>query len=217
MEMKKQANAGIFQILKKRIIEMEYEPGMAVSEKDLIEEFGVSRTPVREALLRLSQIGLIEMVPRVGTFVTQIDLMMVKYAYEVKKNLEGLAAELACQRATEEEIDELFEIIDRFGKYDIVRDYKCCIQDDQRFHAIVRQAARNPILSDSLDELNTKTARFLQYIHYVIDDYEWFSSSLKEMAEAIKKRDCQEARLSTERHTLKFLEQLSKKFFGNPQ
>ena len=215
--MKKQANTGIFQILKKRIIEMEYEPGMAVSERDLIEEFGVSRTPVREALLRLSQIGLVEMIPRVGTFVTQIDLMMVKYAYEVKKNLEGLAAELACQRATEEEIEELFEIIERFSKYDIVKDYKSCIQDDQRFHAIVRKSARNPILTDSLEELNTKTARFLQYIHYVIDDYEWFSSSLKEMAEAIRKRDCQEARLSTERHTLKFLEQLSKKFFWNPQ
>src|SRR6056297_315443 len=215
--MKKQANVEIFQILKKRIIEMEYEPGMAISEKDLIEEFGVSRTPVREALLRLSQIGLIEMIPRVGTFVTQIDLMMVRYAYEVKKNLEGLAAELACQKASKEEIDELFEIIDRFAKYDIVSDYKCCIQDDQRFHAIVRQAAGNPILSETLDELNAKTARFLQYIHYIIDDYEWFSSSLKEMAEAIRRRDCKEARISTERHTLKFLEQLSKKFFGNPQ
>jgi DNA-binding GntR family transcriptional regulator len=215
--MKEQANIGIFQVLKKRIIEMEYEPGMAISEKALIEEFEVSRTPVREALLKLSQIGLIEMVPRVGTFVTQIDLMMVRYAYEVKINLEGLAAELASQRATEDEIKELFEIIERFSKYDIINDYKVCIQDDQRFHAIVRQAARNPILSDALDELNIKTARFLQYIHYVIDDYDWFNSSLKEMAESIRKRDAEEARQSTERHTKKFLEQLSKNFFGNPQ
>ncbi|MBK5251543.1 MAG: GntR family transcriptional regulator [Peptostreptococcaceae bacterium] len=215
--MAEQANVGIFRILKKRIIEMEYEPGMAISEKALIEEFEVSRTPVREALLKLSQIGLIEMVPRVGTFVTQINLMKVKYAYEVKKNLEGLAAELACERASQDEIDELFEIIERFSKYDIVKDYKSCIQDDQRFHAIVRQAAGNPILSETLDELNTKTARFLQYIHYIIDDYEWFNSSLKEMADAIKSRNKESARKSTERHTLKFLEQLSKNFFGNPQ
>jgi DNA-binding GntR family transcriptional regulator len=214
--MKEQANIGIFQVLKKRIIEMEYEPGMAISEKVLIEEFEVSRTPVREALLKLSQIGLIEMVPRIGTFVTQIDLMMVKHAYEVKKNLEGLAAELACKRATEDEINELFIIIERFKHYDIVNDYKLCIQDDQRFHAIVRKSARNPILLETLDEMNTKTARFLQYIHYIIDDYEWFTASLTEMADAIRNRDQEAARKSTENHTLKFLEQLSSNFFGNP-
>ncbi len=211
--MKEQANVEIYHILKKRIINMEYLPGMSISEKDLITEFNVSRTPVRESLLKLSQIGLIEMIPRVGTFVTQVDLEMVKYAYEVKKNLEGLASELASQRATQEEIDELFEIIDRFSKYDIVNDYKACIQDDQRFHQIIRLASRNPILINTLDELNTKTARFLQYIHYVIEDYNWFSLSLKEMAEAIKNRDRNEARKTTEEHTQIFLEQLSKQFF----
>ena len=213
--MKEQANIEIYKILKKRIIEMDYIPGMPILEKELIEEFKVSRTPIREALLKLSQIGLIEMIPRKGTFVTQIDLSVVKHAYEVKKNLEGLAAELASQRATKEEIDELFEIIKRFSKYDIVKDYKCCIQEDQRFHQIVRQASRNPILIDTLDELNTKVARFLQHIQYVLDDYEWFDSSLSEMAQAIKNHDRNKARISTEEHTLKFLEQLSKNFFNN--
>lgn len=211
--MREQANVEIYHILKKRIINMEYLPGMPISEKDLISEFNVSRTPVRESLLKLSQIGLIEMIPRVGTFVTQVDLELVKYAYEVKKNLEGLASELASQRATQEEIDELFDIIDRFSKYDIVKDYKACIQDDQRFHQIIRLASRNPILIDTLDELNTKTARFLQYIHYVIEDYNWFSLSLQEMAEAIKNRDRNAARKTTEEHTQIFLEQLSKHFF----
>lgn len=213
MTMREQANVEIYHILKKRIINMEYLPGMPISEKDLISEFNVSRTPVRESLLKLSQIGLIEMIPRVGTFVTQVDLELVKYAYEVKKNLEGLASELASQRATQEEIDELFDIIDRFSKYDIVKDYKACIQDDQRFHQIIRLASRNPILIDTLDELNTKTARFLQYIHYVIEDYNWFSLSLQEMAEAIKNRDRNAARKTTEEHTQIFLEQLSKHFF----
>lgn len=210
----KQANPSIYETLKKRIIELDYKPGETLSEKDLFEEFGVSRTPVREALLRLSQIGLVEMVPRVGTFVTQIDPMMVRHAYEVKKNLEGLASELASQRASRGEIDELFEIIDRFDGYDIDKDYKACIQDDQRFHQIIRSASRNPILIDSLETLNIKTARFLQYIHYVIDDYEWFSASLREMAEAIRDRDGDRARKATEVHTEKFLKQLSRNFFG---
>ncbi|MCP4136507.1 MAG: GntR family transcriptional regulator [bacterium] len=210
----KLANIHIFEILKKRIINLEMKPGDPIQEKDLIEEFGVSRTPVREALIKLAQIGLIETRPRVGTFVTQIDLKSVKNAYEVKKNLEGLAAELAAKRASDKEIDELFEIITRFAKYDIVRDYKLCINDDQRFHQIIRQASGNEMLIEILDQLNTKTARFLQSIEYVIDDFDWFYETLKNMASAIKARDTEKARIETEEHTLKFVNLMSRRFFG---
>lgn len=212
--MNKPANVEIYNELKRRIVEMEYKPGEALNEKQLIEEFGVSRTPVREALLKLSQNGLVDLKPRVGTYVSQVDLKAVKHAYEVKKNLEGLAAEMAALRASEEEIGELFNIIDRFSKYDIVRDYKECIKDDQRFHQIIRGASRNPILIEMLEELNIKTARFLQYIQYVLEDYKWFDESLREMAEAIKNRDTDKAREVTEEHTRMFLEQLSRYFFG---
>lgn len=212
--MNKPANIQIYKELKRRVIEMEYKPGDPINEKQLIEEFGVSRTPIREAILKLSQQGLLDLKPRVGTFVTQVDLQSVKYAYEVKKNLEGLAAELAAQRANKGEIEELFEIIQRFETYDIVDDYKECIKDDQRFHQIVRTASRNPILIETLEELNTKTARFLQYINYVLEDKAWFMGSLKEMARAIKDSDGETARKATEEHTKQFLEQMSKRFFG---
>lgn len=211
--MEKPANIEIFNELKRRIVEMEYKPGDVINEKHLIEEFSVSRTPIREAILKLSQIGLLEIKPRIGTYVSQIDLASVKQAYEIKKNLEGLAAELAAQRANKEEINELFDIINRFESYDIVKDYKDCIKDDQRFHMIIRTATRNPILIEILDELNIKTARFLQYIQYVLDDYDWFFESLKEIAKAINDRDKDKARIETENHTNKFLEQLSRNFF----
>lgn len=210
----KPANIEIYIELKRRIIEMEYNPGDAINEKKLIEEFKVSRTPVREALLKLAQQGLVDLKPRVGTFVTQIDLQSVKYAYEVKKSLEGLAAELAALRATKSEIEELFEIVDRFEHYDIVEDYKACIQDDQRFHQIVRNASKNPILIETLEELNTKTARFLQYINYVLEDKNWFIGSLRQMAEGIRDGNKELARRITEDHTKEFLEQLSRRFFG---
>lgn len=80
-----QDNQNIFDIILNRIINLDYEPGRLISEKQLIEEFSVSRTPIREALLKLSEKGFVELVPRVGTYVTQIDLRNVKYAYEVKK------------------------------------------------------------------------------------------------------------------------------------
>jgi DNA-binding GntR family transcriptional regulator len=210
---KQPTTQSIYETIKSRIVEMDYLPGFSLIEKDLSEEFGVSRTPIREALINLKADGLISIIPRQGTFVSQIDLHEVRNAFEVKKNLEGLAAELASQRATNDEIDELFEIIERFNKYDIKNDYKSCIKDDQRFHQIVRNASRNPILSNMLESLNTKTARFLQNISYVIDDYNWFNVSLKEMANAIKNRDKEASRIEAELHAKKILEELSKKFF----
>jgi len=212
-ELDKVASNKIFDELKTRIIEMKYSPGDMLNEKALAEEFEVSRTPVREALIKLSQIGLVDIRPRIGTYVSQIDLISVKHAYEIKKNLEGLAAELAAQRASEEEIYELFEILRRFESYDVVKDYKSCIQDDQRFHMIIRNASKNPMLIEILDELNTKTARFLQHIHYILDDYEWFYNSLMKMAEAIRDKDPQRAKEATEEHTNKYLLWLSKNFF----
>ncbi len=209
-----QSNEAIFDSLRKRIIELEFPPGSMLNEKDLKEEFGVSRTPIREALIKLAQIGLVETRPRVGTFVTQIDLQQVKNAYEVKKNLEGLAAELAAKRATEKEIEELFLIIERFSSYHIVEDYKLCIQDDQRFHRIARLCSRNETLIEILDMLNTRTARFLQYIRYVITDYDWFRRSLRDIAEAIRNRNPEAARCHTEAHTKEFLDQMSQRFFG---
>jgi len=210
----KQSKPLIYEELKRRIIELEMKPGDPIIEKDLSLEFGVSRTPVREALIKLTQIDLVEFRPRVGTFVTQIDIATVKSAYEVKKNLEAFAAELAAKRATEEEIQTLFQIIDRFSTYDLVKDYKQCIQDDQLFHEIIRRASKNEILIDTLDMLNTKTARFLQSIHYVIQHYDGLIDSFKSIANAISNRDAVEARNQTEEHTRLFLEEMSKNFFA---
>ncbi len=208
-----QANIQIFEVLKKRIINLELKPGDPIIEKDLVEEFGVSRTPVREALIKLSQIGLVETRPRVGTFVTQVDLKQVKDSYEVKKTLEGLASELAATRATKEEIDELFKIIERFAHYDIVKDYKLCIEDDQKFHRIIRQASRNDMLIEVLEVINTRTARFLQSIEYVINDDEMFNDSLNKMANAIRDRDAALSKKVTEEHTKDFVDQMSRRFF----
>ena len=212
--MVKQSKPLIYETLKKRIIELEMKPGDPIIEKDLSLEFGVSRTPVREALIKLTQIDLVEFRPRVGTFVTQIDIATVKSAYEVKKNLEAFAAELAAKRATDDEIKSLFQIIDRFSTYDLVKDYKQCIQDDQLFHEIIRRASRNEILIDTLDMLNTKTARFLQSIHYVIQQYDGLIESFKSIATAIRDRDSVEARVQTDDHTRLFLEEMSKNFFA---
>jgi DNA-binding GntR family transcriptional regulator len=203
----------IFEELKRRIIEVEYKPGELLNERALIEEFKVSRTPIREALLKLSHLDLVKIVPRAGTYVAEIDIKSVIYAYELKTKLDALSAELASKRITESEIEELEDIAQRIKTYDSVKDYKECILDDQLFHKKIREASKNPLLIEYLNNLNDRTARFLQHIQYVVKEWTWYNKSLLLMIEAIKKGDAVTAGREAEKHVEVFLKELSEHFF----
>jgi len=204
----------IYLELRKRIVELKYPPGEVISERDLLSEFHTSRTPVRESLLKLEKDGLVEILPRVGTYVSQIDLRSVRNAYEMKKNLEGLAAELASQRATEEQIEGLLEIAETFSRLDNVRNYRECIENDKKFHYYTRLACGNPLLVKTLNDLSDITVRFLQHIQYVEHDYQWYKDSIMAIASAIRDRDGPRARREAEEHTAAFLAKLANYFFG---
>lgn len=93
--------------VRQRIIDGDIEPGAPVSELALAEEFGVSRTPVREALKQLQTEGLVEIRPRVGTFVTTPSRREITELFEMKELLEGAAARLLAQRGRVPEVDLL--------------------------------------------------------------------------------------------------------------
>lgn len=93
--------------MRRRIIKGDIEPGAPLSELALTEEFGVSRTPVREALKQLQTEGLVEIRPRVGTFVTTPSRREIMELFEMKELLEGAAARLLARRGRVAEIDLL--------------------------------------------------------------------------------------------------------------
>jgi DNA-binding GntR family transcriptional regulator len=95
--------------LRRLINSGEFAPGASLSETALAEAFGVSRTPIREALKQLQVEGLIEIVPRVGTFVSKPSLLDVIELFDVKEMLEGLAARLLAQRGRVPELARLKE------------------------------------------------------------------------------------------------------------
>lgn len=208
-----QDNQNIFDIILNRIINLEYEPGRLLNEKQLIEEFGVSRTPIREALLKLSEKGFVELVPRVGTYVTQIDLRHVKHAYEVKKRLESLACELAAQRASSEQADQLLNLAVEVSALNPQDDYEAYIDFDYKFRKEIRRISGNPFLIEYLEDLNVKTMRFVKHIEYKMDDASWYDSSLMNIAKAIKNKDPEKAGEEMDKHSDVFLEELSKRFF----
>ncbi|GLU46160.1 GntR family transcriptional regulator [Nocardiopsis ansamitocini] len=99
--------ATVIKEMRGRIISGSIEPGSPLSELALAEEYGVSRTPVREALKQLQTEGLVEIRPRVGTFVTAPSRREITELFEMKELLEGAAARLLALRGRVPEIDQL--------------------------------------------------------------------------------------------------------------
>lgn len=129
--------------MRTRIINGDVEAGAALSELALADEFGVSRTPVREALKQLQTEGLVEIRPRVGTFVTAPSRREITELFEIKELLEGAAARLLAQRGHVPEIDALLDNLDqadRAVKRDDRERYAELVHD---FHDLLIEGADN--------------------------------------------------------------------------
>ena len=108
----------LYQELKRQIVLLEHKPGAIIREKIIMEEFDVSRTPVREALMRLEMDGLVRIIPNVGTFVEDVSFQKLKDVFEIRPYLVRLAGQLAAARITEE---ELAGIRERIAKGDMLK------------------------------------------------------------------------------------------------
>ena len=106
----------VFNTLRQAILKGELAPGERLMEIQLAERLGVSRTPIREAIRKLELEGLVLMIPRKGAEVAKISEKSLRDVLEVRRSLEELAIELACQRMTEEEINSLEQTQEEFKK-----------------------------------------------------------------------------------------------------
>ena len=97
----------VFKTLRQAILKGELEPGERLMEIQLAERLGVSRTPIREAIRKLELEGLVLMIPRKGAEVAKISESNLRDVLEVRRSLEELAIDLACQRINEEELESL--------------------------------------------------------------------------------------------------------------
>jgi DNA-binding GntR family transcriptional regulator len=122
----------VYGALRDAIVSTRFAPGRQLSENELAEWLGVSRTPVREALVRLSDEALVEIVPQLGTFVSRISVEAVADAQFVREALECAAVRLAAERATREDVAALKGIVARQAQ---VTDYDKWYVLDDELHA----------------------------------------------------------------------------------
>lgn len=155
----------VFNTLRQAILRGELKPGERLMEIQLAERLGVSRTPVREAIRKLELEGLVVMVPRKGAEVASISEKSLKDVLEVRKALEELAAELACQRMTEEEIREAEEQLEEFKKEIQGDDLTKIAEMDVQFHELIYLGTKNERLIQMLNNLREQMYRYrMEYI-----------------------------------------------------
>jgi DNA-binding GntR family transcriptional regulator len=137
--------------LREMIVTLDLAPGTLVKEPELVARLGIGRTPVREALRRLSLERFIEVFPRRGMVVTTVDVRDLARLCEVRLALEPEAARLAAERATEADLDVLTSVLAELGGRRR-RDERTLIDLDRRIHGAIYRASHNPFLEATLEE-----------------------------------------------------------------
>ena len=148
--------------IRKLIVSLELPPGSVVNEQELMARLDLGRTPVREALRALAADGLVEVYPRRGMFVSNVEVRDLAALSEVRVELEGFAARLAADRATEAEREAVRELLAELERAAGEEDGRSLIELDQRIHRLVYRLAHNSFLEKTLNE------------HFVLSLRIWF-------------------------------------------
>lgn len=145
-----------YQIIKGWIVNQDLGPGAKLQEDALADRLGVSRTPIREALSRLAQEGLVTMVPRRGTFVVDLTREDIVELYEVREAIEGMAAHLAARRRTPDQLRQMQAAFAPFRDGVGPGDLTAYAQADLLFHDLLLRAAGNRGLQQVAGSLNDR-------------------------------------------------------------
>lgn len=175
--------------LKKMIDDGVLMPGSRIPERQLCAQLGVSRTPLREAFRALASEGLLEIQPRRGATVKSLQPDDVDHMFQVLEALEGVAGELACERASAEDLARIDELHGKMMSCYRRRDKRGFFKINQQIHESIVKAAGNPILTQVYDGLSGRIRR-IRYLP-TITDAQWIVAAKEHeaIAKALKKRD----------------------------
>jgi len=149
-----------YETIKELILTLKVAPGTQLQIEMLAEQMGVSRTPVREALLRLEQDGLTQIVPRVGVFVTGISKRDLEELYELRELLESRATEEASQRLTDDDLDHIDRLLEESKTAVKQGEVEKFLETEIAFHQILTEGARNRRLISIMDSLRDLSYRW---------------------------------------------------------
>mgnify|MGYP000808048112 CR=1 FL=1 len=158
----------VFNTLRTSILTGELKPGERLMEIHLADKLGVSRTPIREAIRKLELEGLVLMIPRKGAEVAKISEKSLRDVLEVRRSLEELAIELACQRMSDSDIEDLEIAQNAFREAVITGDAMTIAETDEHYHDIIYNGTGNNRLVQILNNLREQMYRYR--VEYLKDE-----------------------------------------------
>ena len=186
-------------VLKGNIISLDLEPGKAISENELASELGISRTPVREAIIELSKAYLIEIYPQRGSFVSLIDPKMVEEARFLRRVMDIAVIETACDEADEAGIAALEENVS-LQEFYLEKGMTEKIFDlDNKFHHEIYKVAKKDILYEIHSTIMIHFDRVRNLSVMTVRDYKVVNDH-RNMLEAIKAKDKETAVALVNKH-----------------
>ncbi len=191
----------VYKVLREGIIKGKIEPGKRITEVEMAELLNVSRTPVREAFRMLELEELITIIPQQGVFISGIKSRKeIDDIFQVRMELESLAAYLAARNISEEQIDKLNEYSDQIKKFIENNDLKGCLKIDIAFHQIIKEASGNKWLEKFLDSLFEQATRFRLNSLKEKGRMEEVLTDHKKIGDAIARGDSELARELAQKH-----------------
>lgn len=188
-----------FRVLRDNIVSLELKPGTLISENEMAMELGLSRTPVREAIIDLAKVSIIETIPQRGSYVALIDTKMVEESRFLRKVLDKAVIEVACDIANSASIDAMEENVHLQEFYLEKSDTNRIFELDNAFHKLIYSAAQKDIIYDirstmmlHFDRVRTLSVEAVKDMKIVGDH--------RGMLEAIKGHDKEAAVALVEKH-----------------
>ena len=192
----------IYENLRYRIITNEFGAGQQLYEKTLMQEYKVGRTPLREIFQELQRNGLIEIIPKLGTRVISLDLRTLRDTIQLRRELEGLAAELATLHVQPEQFHRLQQLIEMAAqtKTNSMEDLKKLSDIDLAFHRIIYDASGNRQLREMIESLLYKMSMYWFQVGFTAAEFREQFDELAELLGVMEKRKQKEAKEIMRRH-----------------
>jgi len=194
------ASVAATELIREAIVDGRLEPGRRLKEEELARELGISRTPIREALLMLQAEGLVDAVPNRGAMVRVHTPDDLDDLYQLRALLEGYAARRAATRISNEQVEELQASCERFEALDPDDELRELVRENMLFHSAILDLAGSRRLASMVRRVIELPLVYKSYIWYSPDQKRISAHYHRQIVTALAVRDAERAELIMKEH-----------------
>lgn len=198
--------------LRSMIIRTELRPGAPLVEAELMERLDVGRTPLRDALHHLDHEGLVEILPRRGTFVTEVTLSDLQQVFEVRSGLEDIVARLAVERCTPDDLARIADLLARVRRNHLSDESD--VELDAELHRELLRMGRNSLLENLYRRVSDASLRLLYLTNCGMEDRLEQIVTFQAVYDALAARDAEALAEQLRAHVRSFRDRVSRSIFS---